>query len=124
MIRFLELDRQLCLRCALVTMMARRVSEILFRPGDSSRRAKLTARMKKTISVLALTALTILSASAQNYTGQRIGQFYYYHGSDGSSWTQQNIGNFQYQHGTDAQGRQFNGTGQTIGQSQYWHVNH
>jgi hypothetical protein len=69
--------------------------------------------------LLAILGATAISASAQNYTHQRIGNFDYYSGSDGYSGTGQSIGNFYYYN--DNQGN--NWTGQRIGNFDYWNNN-
>jgi len=70
-------------------------------------------------ALLLIWGATIMMASAQNYTGQRIGNFDYWHGSNGYQGTGQQIGPNYYYH--DNQGN--NWTGQSVGGFQYWHNN-
>ena len=59
------------------------------------------------------------SALAQNYTGQHLGNFDYWNGSNGYSGTGQRIGYFYYYN--DNAGN--NWTGQRIGNFEYWNNN-
>ena len=54
---------------------------------------------------------------AEDYTEQRIGNFTYVHGNEGTDYTAQKIGNFTYYNG-DIQG-----TSQQIGSQTYYHIN-
>ena len=62
-------------------------------------------------------ALAAVCANAQDYTGQRIGNFDYVNGPNGYSGTGQQIGSFYYYN--DNQGNSY--TSQRIGNFEYGH---
>ena len=65
--------------------------------------------IKRTLMIL-IAAGTI--ASAQNYSGQRVGPYQFWHGSDGRADEHQEESGAQFSHGHDGYGRSFNGSGQ------------
>jgi hypothetical protein len=69
-------------------------------------------------TLIALIAMTV-AASAQNYTGQHIGNFDFWSGTDGYRGTGTSIGNFYFYH--DNEGNNIQGS--RIGDFEFLHRN-